>query len=90
MLIKDVTGDESMLINVITSIIISHFIVWSESPLIAESINDFETVTLYIPSKEKINLTLAVLSRRVVDTGHSICFKKKHYRTVNSVGTPIY
>lgn len=42
------------------------------------------------PSKEKINLTLAVLSRRIVDTGHSICFKKKHYRTVNSLGTPIY
>lgn len=42
------------------------------------------------PSKEKINLTLAILSRRVVDTGHSICFKNKHYRTVNSVGTPIY
>lgn len=42
------------------------------------------------PSKEKINLTLAVLSRRVIDTGHSICFKNKHYRTVNSVGTPIY
>lgn len=42
------------------------------------------------PSKEKINLTLSVLSRRVVDTGHSICFKKKHYKTVNSVGTPIY
>ena len=42
------------------------------------------------PSKEKINLTLAVLSRRVIDTGHSICFKNKHYRTVNSVGTSIY
>ena len=42
------------------------------------------------PSLQKINLTLAVLSRRVVDTGHSIYFKKKHYRTVNSVGTPIY
>ncbi len=42
------------------------------------------------PNEQKINLTLAVLSRRVVDTGHSICFKKKHYRTVNSVGTPIY
>ena len=42
------------------------------------------------PSKEKINLTLAILSRRVIDTGHSICFKKKYYRTVNSVGTPIY
>ena len=42
------------------------------------------------PDLKKINLTLAVLSRRVVDTGHSICFKNKHYRTVNSVGTPIY
>ena len=42
------------------------------------------------PSKEKINLTLAVLSRRVIDTGHSICFKNKHYRTINSAGTPIY
>ena len=42
------------------------------------------------PSEQKINLTLAILSRRIVDTGHSICFKKKHYRLVNSVGTPIY
>lgn len=42
------------------------------------------------PTKEKINLILAILSRRVIDTGHSICFKNKHYRTVNSVGTPIY
>ena len=42
------------------------------------------------PSLQKINLTLAVLSRRIIDTGHSICFKKKHYITVNSVGTPIY
>lgn len=39
---------------------------------------------------QKINLTLATLSRRVIDTGHSICFKKKYYRPVNSVGTPIY
>ena len=42
------------------------------------------------PDMQKINLTLSVLSRRVVDTGHSICFKKKYYRLVNSVGTPIY
>lgn len=42
------------------------------------------------PSLQKINLTLAILSRRTVDTGHSICFKRKHYRPVNSVGTPIY
>ena len=42
------------------------------------------------PSIQKINLTLAILSRRTVDTGHSICFKRKYYRLVNSVGTPIY
>ena len=42
------------------------------------------------PSIQKINLTLAVLARRTVDTGHSICFKKKYYRPINSVGTPIY
>ena len=42
------------------------------------------------PSIQKINLTLAVLARRTIDTGHSICFKKKYYRPVNSVGTPIY
>lgn len=53
-------------------------------------INHNKSVFEKQPSKEKINLTLAVLSRRVIDTGHSICFKKKHYRTVNSVGTPIY
>lgn len=53
-------------------------------------IDNIKSVFEKQPSKEKINLTLAVLSRRVVDTGHSICFRKKHYRTVNSVGTPIY
>lgn len=53
-------------------------------------INNTKSVFEKQPSKEKINLTLAVLSRRIIDTGHSICFKNKHYRTVNSVGTPIY
>ena len=53
-------------------------------------INDTKSVFEKQPSLQKINLTLAVLSRRIVDTGHSICFKKKHYRPVNSVGTPIY
>lgn len=53
-------------------------------------INNTKSVFEKQPSLQKINLTLAVLSRRIVDTGHSICFKKKHYRTVNSVGTPIY
>ena len=53
-------------------------------------INNIKSVFENQPDLKKINLTLAVLSRRVIDTGHSICFKKKHYRTVNSVGTPIY
>ena len=53
-------------------------------------INNTKSVFEKQPTREKINLTLAILSRRVIDTGHSICFKNKHYRTINSVGTPIY
>lgn len=41
-------------------------------------------------SEEKINLTLAILSRRTIDSGHSIKFKKKYYKLVNSKSTPIY
>lgn len=39
---------------------------------------------------KKINLTLSVLTRRTVDSGHSIRFKNKYYRFVNSRGTPIF
>ena len=53
-------------------------------------INNNKSVFEKQPSKEKLNLTLAVLTRRIVDTGHSIRFKNKYYRLVNSVGTPIY
>ena len=53
-------------------------------------INDNKSVFENQPSKQKINLTLAVLSRRVVDCGHSVRFKNKYYRFVNTVGTPIY
>ena len=53
-------------------------------------INNTKSVFEKQPSLQKINLTLAVLSRRIIDTGHSICFKKKHYRTINTMGTPIY
>lgn len=53
-------------------------------------INNTKSVFEKQPSSQKINLTLAILSRRVVDSGHSISFKKKYYRLVNSVGTPIY
>lgn len=41
-------------------------------------------------SSEKINLTLAILSRRTVDSGHSIKFRNKFYRFTNSRGTPIF
>jgi len=53
-------------------------------------IDNIKSVFEKQPSLQKINLTLAVLSRRTVDTGHSICFKKKFYKPVNCVGTPIY
>lgn len=56
----------------------------------ALSINNSKSVFEKQPSEQKINLTLAVLSRRIVDRGHSIRFKNKYYRLVNSVGTPIY
>ena len=41
-------------------------------------------------SKEKINLTLAVLSRRTIDSGHAIQFRNKYYKLTNSRGTPIF
>ena len=42
------------------------------------------------PSKERINLILSVISRRIIDCGHSIKYKNKYYRIVNSVGFPIF
>ena len=35
------------------------------------------------PSKEKINLTLAVLTERTVDSGHAIQFEKKFYKMID-------
>jgi hypothetical protein len=42
------------------------------------------------PSSEKIDMTLAVVTDRKVDNGHSVRFDNKYYRTVNSEGLPIY
>jgi len=42
------------------------------------------------PSEEKINLTLAVLSERTVDSGHAIQFRKQHYRMLNKNGGQIH
>lgn len=41
------------------------------------------------PDAEKINLTLAVLSKRIIDSGHCIRFSKKYYRLVNRNGHPV-
>ena len=38
------------------------------------------------PPEETINLTLAVLTQRTVDSGHCIQFNKRYYRMVNSRG----
>jgi len=42
------------------------------------------------PNPEKINLTLAVLSNRKVDSGHSIRFNKKYFKLLNANGRPVY
>lgn len=42
------------------------------------------------PSKEKLDLTLAVLSDRVVDSGHCIRFENKFYKLVDSNNIPVF
>lgn len=53
-------------------------------------INNNKSVFEKQPSEEKINLTLAILCQRVVDSGHSIKFKNEYYRFINKIGRPIY
>lgn len=42
------------------------------------------------PSKEKINLILAVLTERCVDSGHCIKFKKKYYHMLDSKSSQVH
>lgn len=42
------------------------------------------------PTKEKINLTLAVLTERTVDSGHAIQFQKCHYRMLDKSGHQVH
>lgn len=53
-------------------------------------INNNKSVFEKQPSQEKINLTLAVLCQRVVDSGHSIKYNNNYYRLINKVGRSIY
>lgn len=42
------------------------------------------------PSDEKINLTLAVLADRKIDTGHSIKFENQYFKPIDDRGLPVY
>ncbi len=42
------------------------------------------------PSDEKINLILAVLDERTVDSGHCIQFEKQYYRMLDARGTQVH
>lgn len=42
------------------------------------------------PSEEKINLILAVLTERTVDSGHSIQFNKRYYRMLDERGMQVH
>ena len=53
-------------------------------------INNSKSVFEKQPDKQKINLILAVLTQRVVDSGHTIKFKNKYYKFINTHGFPIY
>lgn len=53
-------------------------------------INNNKSVFENQPSEEKINLTLAVLCKRVIDSGHSIKYNKHYYRLINKSGKSIY
>lgn len=53
-------------------------------------INSTKSVFEMQPTLEQINYTLAVLSPRKIDSGHSIKFKNRLYIPVTSDGTPCY
>ncbi len=53
-------------------------------------LNSTRSVFELQPPDEKINLTLAVLTERTVDSGHSVQFHKKHYRMLDADGNQIH
>ena len=42
------------------------------------------------PSKEKIDMTLAVIAERTIDTGHSVRFNSNYFRLTDQNGMPVY
>ncbi len=56
----------------------------------ALTINHTKSVFEKQPNQEKINLTLAVITERKIDNGHSIRYDKKYFKPVKEDGSPIY
>ena len=57
---------------------------------LALSVKGIKSVFEKQPEEEKINLILAVLTQRKVDSGHCIQFQKKHYRMLDSRSQQIH
>lgn len=53
-------------------------------------INSIKSVFEKQPDEEKINLTLAILTPRKIDNGHSIKFKNEYFKPIDSNGYPVY
>jgi len=53
-------------------------------------IDNIKSVFETQPSDEKINLTLAVLADRKIDTGHCIKFEKQYLKPIDAQGLPVY
>ena len=52
--------------------------------------NNIKSVFELQPDNEKINLTLAILTKRKIDNGHCIKFEKQYFKPVNSNGNPVH
>jgi transposase len=53
-------------------------------------VNSTKSVFEKQPDTEKINLTLAILTSRKVDSGHCVKFNKTYYKPIDSNGYPVY
>ena len=53
-------------------------------------INNIKSVFVEQPENEKINLILAVLCERTVDTGHCLRYSNKYYRMIDSNGKQVH
>lgn len=53
-------------------------------------VNSTKSVFEAQPTDEQINLILAVLTQRTVDSGHCIQFKKKYYKMIDGKGKQIH